>query len=69
MMRIAGRWRITQADLWDCGALNIVAPAFIAFAEAWVGQLRLHRRPGRDGLPRDGAGRAAGCGVLLGGQR
>jgi hypothetical protein len=26
MMRIAGRWRITQADLWNCGALNLVAP-------------------------------------------
>ena len=33
MMRIAGRWRITQADLWNCGALNLVAPAFIEFAE------------------------------------
>ncbi len=33
MMRIAGRWRITQADLWNCGALNLVVPAFIEFAE------------------------------------
>ena len=32
-MRIAGRWRITEAELWDCGALNLVAPAFIEFAE------------------------------------
>jgi hypothetical protein len=33
MMRIAGRWRITEAVLWDCDALNLVAPAFIEFAE------------------------------------
>jgi hypothetical protein len=33
MMRIAGRWRITEAELWDCDALNLVAPAFIEFAE------------------------------------
>jgi hypothetical protein len=32
-MRIAGRWRITQADLWDCDALNLAAPAFIEFTE------------------------------------
>ena len=32
-MRIAGRWRITEAELWDCDALNLVAPAFIVFAE------------------------------------
>ena len=32
-MRIAGRWRITEAGLWDCDALNLVAPAFIEFAE------------------------------------
>ena len=31
-MRIAGRWRITEAELWDCDALNLVAPAFIEFA-------------------------------------
>ena len=32
-MRIAGRWRITEAQLRDCDALNLVAPAFIEFAE------------------------------------
>ncbi|MFZ0188131.1 MAG: hypothetical protein WAL72_14440 [Streptosporangiaceae bacterium] len=32
-MRIAGRWRITETELWDCDALNLVAPAFIEFAE------------------------------------
>ena len=32
-MRIAGRWQITEAELWDSDALNLVAPAFIEFAE------------------------------------
>ena len=32
-MRISGRWRITEAELCDCDALNLVAPAFIEFAE------------------------------------
>jgi hypothetical protein len=32
-MRIAGRRRITEAELWDCDALNLVATAFIEFAE------------------------------------
>ena len=32
-MRMAGRWRITDAELWDCDALNLVAPAFIEFAD------------------------------------
>ena len=32
-MRIAGRWQITEAELWDCDALDFVAPAFIEFVE------------------------------------
>ena len=32
-MRIAGRWRITEAELWDRNALDLVAPAFIEFTE------------------------------------
>ncbi len=32
-MRIAGGWRITEAEPWDCDALNLVAPAFIEFTE------------------------------------
>jgi hypothetical protein len=32
-MRVAGRWRIVEAELWDSDALNLVAPAFIEFAE------------------------------------
>ena len=34
-MRIAGRWRITEAELCDCDALNLAAPAFTEFAEDW----------------------------------
>jgi hypothetical protein len=43
-MRIAGRWRITEAELWDCDALNLVAPAFIEFAED---DRRIMRSPAR----------------------
>jgi len=32
-MRIAGRWRITEAELWDRDALNLVEPAFIEFTK------------------------------------
>ena len=28
-MRIAGRWRITEAELWDCDALNLMGTWFI----------------------------------------
>ena len=31
-MRIAGRWQITETELRDSDALNLVAPAFIEFA-------------------------------------
>jgi len=59
MMRIAGRWRITQADLWNCGALNLVAPAFIEFAEDRSGSFGFiaaqgevgYREMERDGRP------------------
>jgi hypothetical protein len=27
-MRIAGRWQITETELWDSDDLNLVAPAF-----------------------------------------
>jgi hypothetical protein len=32
-MRLSGRWRITEAELWDRDTLNLVAPAFIEFAK------------------------------------
>jgi hypothetical protein len=50
-MHVAGRWQIVEMELWESDALNLVAPAFIEFGEDGVGQLRLYRRPGGDGLP------------------
>lgn len=32
-MHIAGRWQITETELWDTDDLNLVTPAFIEFAE------------------------------------
>jgi len=69
-MRIAGRWRITEAELWDRDALNLVAPAFIEFAEdESSGSFGFIAVQGEMDCREVGAGRAAGCGVLLGGQR
>ena len=58
-MRIAGRWQITEAELWDCDALNLVAPAFIEFAEDGSGSFGFiavqgemdYREVGRDRRP------------------
>ncbi len=36
-MRIVGRWQITEAELWDSDALNLVGPAFIEFADDGLG--------------------------------
>lgn len=69
-MRIAGRWRITEAELWDCDALNLVAPAFIEFAEdGSSGSFGFIAVRGEMDCREVGAGWAAGCGVLPGGQR
>jgi hypothetical protein len=59
MMRIAGRGRIIKADLWNCGAVNLVAPAFIEFAEDRSGSFGFiavqgemgYREMERDGRP------------------
>ncbi len=60
-MRIAGRWRITEAELWDCDTLNLVAPAFIEFAEdGSSGSFGFMGVQGGDGLSRGGAGRGPG---------
>ena len=32
-MSIAGRWRITEMELWDQEAMDLVEPAFIEFGE------------------------------------
>jgi hypothetical protein len=66
-MRIAGRWRITEADLWDCDALNLAAPAFIEFAKDGSGRFGFIAVQGE--MDCRETERAAGGGVLLGGQR
>jgi hypothetical protein len=67
-MSVVGRWRIVETELWDSGALDLVAPAFIEFGgTGWA--LRLYRRAGGAGLPGGDPGRSAGGGVLLGGPR
>ena len=32
-MRITGRWHITESELWDSDALDLVTPAFIEFGK------------------------------------
>ena len=32
-MRITGRWHITETELWDSDALDLVAPAFMEFGK------------------------------------
>lgn len=36
-MRIVGRWQITESELWDSDALNLVAPAFVEFEQDGLG--------------------------------
>jgi hypothetical protein len=67
-MRIAGRWRITEAQLRDGDALNLVAPAIIEFTQdgspgssgfiAVQGQMdcREAERDGRPGVEFSGEG-------------
>ena len=68
-MRIVGRWQITESELWDSDALNLVAPAFIEFEQDGLGSFGFIAVQGQMDCreaERDGA---AGRGVLLGGQR
>ena len=37
MLSIAGRWRITEMELWDQEAMDLVEPAFIEFGEDETG--------------------------------
>jgi len=39
-MRIAGRWQITETEVWDSDDLNLVAPAFMEFADDGSGSGR-----------------------------
>ena len=34
---VIGKWRITEADLWDRGYLDLVEPAYIAFGDQGYG--------------------------------
>ena len=68
-MRIVGRWQTTESELWDSDALNLVAPAFIGFEQDGLGSFGFIAVQGEMDCREVGAGRAAGCGVLLGGQR
>ena len=36
---LLGKWRITQSDLWDKDHLDLVAPAYILFAEDGHGEV------------------------------
>ena len=37
MLSIAGRWRITEMELWDQEAMDLVEPAFIEFGQDKTG--------------------------------
>lgn len=39
-MSLFGRWRITDMDLWDQEAIDLVGPAFIQFSGGQSGQFR-----------------------------
>ncbi len=39
-MSLAGKWRITQMDLWDREAIDLVGPAFIEFGDGRSGRFR-----------------------------
>jgi hypothetical protein len=68
-MRIVGRWQITESELWDSDALNLVASAFIEFEQDGLGSFGFIAVQGQMDCreaERDGA---AGREVLPGGQR
>ena len=39
-MSVAGKWRITEMDLWDQEAIDLVGPAFIEFGKSHSGSFR-----------------------------
>lgn len=39
-MSLAGKWRITQMDLWDREAIDLVGPACIEFGNGHSGSFR-----------------------------
>ena len=38
MLSITGRWRITEMDMWDQDAIDLVQPGFIEFSDDGLGQ-------------------------------
>jgi len=39
-MRIAGKWRITEMDVWDQDAFDLMGPAFFSFDDRLSGSFR-----------------------------
>ncbi|MDW7554197.1 MULTISPECIES: hypothetical protein [Azospirillum] len=37
--KVLGKWRLTEADQWDCANLNLVEPAYIRFDEDGRGKM------------------------------
>ena len=37
-MRLVGRWRVTEMDLWDLEDIDLVEPGFIEFGQDWTGR-------------------------------
>ncbi len=58
-MRLAGRWRIVDMELWDAEAIDLVGPGFIEFDRCRTGRFRFIAAEGlldcrevvRDGQP------------------
>ena len=67
--RIVGRWQITESELWDSDALNLVASAFIEFEQDGLGSFGFIAVQGQMDCREAEREGAAGRGVLLGGQR
>lgn len=42
-MSVLGRWRITEMDLWDQGAIDLLGPVFIESGKKRPGHFSIHR--------------------------
>jgi hypothetical protein len=38
LLSITGRWRITETDMWDQDAIDLIQPGFIEFSDDGLGQ-------------------------------
>ena len=68
-IRIVGRCQITESELWDSDALNLVASAFIEFEQDGLGSFGFMAVQGQMDCREAEREGAVGRGVLLGGQR